>query len=706
VRSAGVTASLIRTLRLRAAAGRLIGDSEDVPGGPSVVMLDYGFWQTRFGGDPGVIGATIDLNGSSHEVIGVIERGQGLPDLSADVWRPLQLDRAARPVNAHWVSALGRLADQASLELARADIDRRTAGFTERFPGAYSSVFMEESGFSTRMIPMKEHVLGGVGRTIWILFAAAGLLLLIALANITNLYLVRIEARRRDFEVREALGASRRHLTWQCLTETLLLSMVAGLLAIPVARGGVSILLSTAPPGLPRLTELGVGAGTITFTLVIALLIGIGLGLVPVMYRVFGGRSGLAQGSGTRTTVSKSRQHARRVMLAGQMALALILLAGGGLMLRSLVQLRATEPGFDASDVLVLEVFIPQSSYSGYEPVSQFYREFIDRIRALPGVESAGASTRLPIADVGFCAALFFEDRPLGPQDAPPCLPVGLASPGFFDALDIPVDGQKPDWTAMSDGSGPAVVTRALAERIWPGESPIGKGIRGNGWDQPFYRVVGVAQDFRSDGLDRPSVEAVFLPMQPIEGAPLWSPPNAMRVVVESSGDPAALAPAIRALLREMDPDVPLANVEEFEAIVRSSPSVSRTSFSLILLGIAAGLALLLSTIGMYGVVSQLVAERSSEIAVRLALGARLGEVIAMVMTQSIRVALVGVVIGILGAVAATRALGTILFEVEATDPLTYALATVTLLATVASATFLAARRAGRVDPIETLRSD
>ena len=485
-----------------------------------------------------------------------------------------------------------------------------------------------------------------------------------------------------------------------------MLSIVAGILALPVAHAGVSILLSAAPPGLPRLTELSVGAGTITFTLIVALLIGIGLGLVPAVYRIIGGDSGLAQGSGTRTTVSKSRQRARRVMLAGQMALALMLLAGGGLMLRSLTQLRATEPGFDAADVLVLEVFIPWGTYQGYEPVGQFYREFLDRVRALPGVESAGASTQFPIMDVGGCAAVFFEDKPLGAQEAPPCLSVGIASPGFFEALDIPVEGETPGWTAMSDGSGPLVVTRALADRIWPGESPIGKGVRGNGWAQPFYRVVGVAEDFRSEGLDRPPVEAVFFPMQPIEGAPMWSPPNAMRVAVESSGDPAALAPAIRGLLRDMDPDVPLASIQEFEAVVWTSPSVSRTSFSLILLGIAAGLALLLSTIGMYGVVSQLVVERSNEIAVRLALGARLNEVITMVMSQSLRVALVGVGIGIVGAVVATRTLSAMLFGVEATDPLTYAIASVTLLATVAGATFMAARRAGRVDPIETLRSD
>jgi predicted permease len=393
-------------------------------------------------------------------------------------------------------------------------------------------------------------------------------------------------------------------------------------------------------------------------------------------------------------------------MLAGQMALAVVLLASGGLMLRSLGHLRTVDPGFDAEGVLVVEVFIPWSSYGNYESVSGFYQEFLRRIEGLPGVRSAGATTRLPVVDVGFCAALFVEGRQVAEGDTPPCLPVGLMSPGFFETLRIPLEGEAPDWRAMSDGSGPVVVTQALASRLWPGESAIGKGIRGNGSSPPFYRVTGVARDYRSEGLDRPPIEAVFFPMQPIEGAPLWSPPNAMRIVVRAAGDPTALVGPIRTILAEMDADVPLANARELQTAIWASPSVSRVSFSLVLLGIAASLALLLSTIGMYGVVSQLVVERSGEIAIRLALGARLRQVISMVMTQSLRVALVGVAVGVVGALATTRTLRAVLFEVEPTDPLTISISALTLLGTVAGATFLAARRTARIDPIETLRAD
>ncbi|MDH3733781.1 MAG: ADOP family duplicated permease [Gemmatimonadota bacterium] len=705
VRAAAVTATLLETLRLRAVVGRLLGPDDDVPGGPAVVMLDHAFWQTRFGADAEVIGTTIELDGSPSEIIGVLERGHGLPDRPADVWRPLQLDRAARPVNAHWVSAIGRLSETTA-DAAQSELDGRTAGFVERFPSAYSDGFMRESGFRTIVTPLKDYVLGDSSRTIWILFSAAGLLLLIALANVTNLYLVRTSARRRDFQVRTALGASRRHLTWQCLTETLILGAIAAVVAIPLARVGIQLLLASAPPGLPRLVELDLGRATVLFTLGVGLAMGIFLGLVPLMARTFESGGGVARHSGARATISRSGRRARQVMLASQMAVALVLLAAGGLMLRSLTQLRAMESGFEDERVLSLDVFIPWSSYSGYVPVSQFYRQLLDRLEALPGVERAGATTRLPMIDVGFCSAMFFEDQPLGEGEVPPCLPVALASPGFFDVLGIPVDGETPTWADVDSGSGSVVVTQALADRIWPGEAAIGKGVRGNGWAQPFYRVRGVARDFLSDGFDRPPIEGVFFPMRPIDGAPLWSAPNAMRVVIRTTNDASTIIPAVRSTIRDLDRNVPLANVRELRDAIWSSPSVSRTSFSLLLLGVAAGLALLLSTVGMYGVVSQLVVERSGEIAVRLALGARLREVIAMVMSQSMRVALVGVGIGVAGALAAGRALDAVLFGVDPADPLTFGAATVTLLGTVALATYLAARRAGRVDPIDTLRAE
>lgn len=705
VRLAAISASIVPTLRLRAAHGRLIGPGDDVPGGTGVIVLGHSFWQVQYGGDPAVVGSTIELNGSPNEVIGVMEPGLGLPDQSIDVWRPLGLDPADRPVNAHWLSVVGRLAGGVTPAEAEADLGRLTGTFTDKFPSAYSVTFMRESGFRTGVRPLKERILGGVGRTIWILFAAAGLLLLIAVANITNLYVVRTEGRSRDFAVRAALGAGRRHLVWQCLSETLVLCGAAGVLAVGVAHLGVRLLLASAPASLPRLSELAIGGGTVLFIAAVSFALGLFLGFVPLVYQVFGRDRDLVR-SGARTTAAPGRNRARRLMLGGQMALALLLLAAGGLMLRSLVRLYRTDPGFEAEGVLMAEAFIPYGTYGTYDEVAAFYRELVDRLEALPGVASAGATTRLPMIDAGGCAALFIEDRPLGPNEQPPCLPTAMVTEGAFETLGIPVEGRGPTWSAVDAGSGEAVITRALADRLWPGESALGKGIRGNGYGHPFYRVGGIAEDFRSDGLDRPPLEGIFFPMKPIEGAPLWSPPNAMRVVVRTTTAPASLVPALRSVVREMDPTVPLANIQTLADAVGASPSVSRASFSLLLLGIAAGMALLLSAIGVYGVVAQLVAERSGEIAVRIAVGARSQQVTAMVLGQSLRVALAGVIVGLAATLASTGMLRSVLFEVAPTDPLTLGGATALLLATVAAATYLAARRVGRIDPIRTLRAE
>lgn len=706
VSSASITAGLVPVLGLRADIGRVFVSEDDLPGAASTVVLGHRFWQDQFGGDPAVVGSTIDLNGARAEVIGVLERGAALPDAQVDVLRTLGLDPAARPTNTHWLRVVGRIRADATLEAARADLARLTSAFIETLPTAYSATFVRDTGFRTRVIPLKERVLGDIGRTIWILFASAGLLLLIAVANITNLYLVRTESRRRDFAVRLALGAGRRHLAWQSLSETLLLAAAAGVAAVWIAHAGLGLLVASAPATLPRASEISVGGATVAFTIAVALVLGVVLGLVPLAYRAFGRAGELVREGAARAGVTAGRNRVRRAMLASQVALALVLLAGGGLMLRSLDRLRSTDPGFESRDVLSFETFVPGSRYGSFAEVTAFYRAFLERIEALPGVERAGATTRMPMVGGGFCASMFLEDRPPVDDVEPPCVEVGTVAPGIFEALDIPVQGRQPTWQEIQTGTAGVVITRALAGRLWPGENALGKGLRPNGWDPPFYRVVGVVDDHRSEGLDRPPLEAVLFPMQPIDGAPLWSPSNAMQVAVEAIGDPAALGPAIRDILRDLDPAVPLADMQGLGEAIAASPSVARASFLVLLLGIAAGLALLLSTIGMYGVVAQLVSERANEIAVRLALGARLHQVVGMVLGQSLKVALVGAVAGVGVALLSTRALRALLYEVAPGDPLTLVSATLILLLTVAAATWLAARRAGRVDPIHTLRAE
>jgi predicted permease len=707
VRTAAVSAALLDVLDARPALGRLIEEEDDGPDGPSVVVLGHDFWQQEMGGDPSVIGSTVQLHGAAYEVIGVMAEGLDLPDLEIDAWRPLPIDPSAPPVNAHWLSAIGRLREDASLETAQADLASITGTFTERFPRAYPESFMRESEFATAIVPLREHVVGGVSRALWILFASVGLVLLIAGANVTNLFLVRSEGRRRELAIRAALGARRGQLIWHYLSESTLLALTAGAIAVLLAYGAVRLLVRTTPEGLPRLSELGLEPTTAAFTLAVAIVVGALLGTIPLAYRLVD-YSALREG-GRGLTASRKRSITRHAIVIGQVALALLLLTAAGLMLRSFQQLRSVEPGFDPQNVLTMQVALPFSGYGSYEDVMGFYRTLLTRVEALPGVLQAAATQRLPLEDVGGCAVVFVQDRPAAPDDelAAPCVGTAQVTPGFFSTLGIPVRGEAPTWSDMERRTGTVVVTEALAQRLWPGEDAIGKGIRGNGWAEPFYRVAGVADDFRSDGLDRPPLEAVFFPMLPMEGAPLWSPPRSLHIVVKTAtANPAMLTPAIRRILGELDPTVPLADVKTMETVIDTSPSMARASFTMLLLGIAGGMALLLSGVGLYGLIAYTVGQRTTEIGVRIAVGAGLDRVVRMVITQSLKLAVAGVVLGLIGALILARLMRSLLFGVSPTDPITLAAVALVLILLALAASFLPARRAARVDPVEALRME
>src|SRR5690625_36422 len=532
VAGASVSASLFEVLRARPLLGRLIGPEDDRPGAPSVAVLGYGLWQREFGGDPGAIGSIVYLNEAAVEIVGILEPGIELPDRRADLWIPHQLDPAATPVNSHYLAAAGRLRPGVTVAEAERDLVRLTNQFPELFPTAYYDSFMRETGFTTRITPLRDHVIGNMARVLWVLLGAVGLVLLIACANVANLFVVRAEARRRELAVRSALGAGRRQLAGHYLTEGVVLSLIAGALGLVLADLGVKLLLALSPAGIPRLEEVGLDGVAIGFASLVSVSAGVVFGLFPVL-RARIDLAALRDGS-RNVSLSPQQNRVRAGLVIGQVALAVVLLAGAGLMLRSFQQLRQVEPGFDAEGVLTLEVAIPASRYQSYNDVNRFYHTFLERIEALPGVRSAGAAQVLPLKTMGFCSLIFTEEKPLSPGEQPPCVGTHQATPGYFEALGIPVSGRAPDWLDMARAAGDVVVTRSLAERLWPGGDPIGKGIKGNSSEPPFYRVVGVTGELRGAGLDRAPTEAVFFPMLPLEGAPLWSPPRAMTLVVKT----------------------------------------------------------------------------------------------------------------------------------------------------------------------------
>ena len=712
VRSAAVSGNFFEVVGARPFLGRSFTGADDGPNAEPVAMLGYAFWRQRFNADPRIVGTSVSLGSTPHTIIGVAPAKLDLPDYQAQLWLPLELDPDAPAVNSHYLDAVARVRPGVTVAAAQADAARLTSRLPEEFPRAYSPGFMRESRFGVLVTPLRDIVIGGMSHTLWILLGAVSIVLLIAFANVANLFLVRAEARRRETDIRLALGADRLHLAGHYLAESTLLALLGGVLAVALAYGAIRFLIVLNPTSVPRLAELSLGWQAGVVALALSLGAGLALGLLPLTHLARGGGhvSTLREGGRTQTA-SRGQLSARSTLVVAQLALAVVLLAAAGLMLRSFQRLRSVQPGFDASSVLTFEVSLPYSRYTvrvrgpgAYMPVFQYHRELAQRLAALPGVTSVGMTQALAMKDGDGCALVFVKDRSYTRENAP-CVGNVIAGPGYFSTLGVPVRGRVPTWADVGQQSGAVVVSKALAEHMWPGEDPIGKELRPNGLGEVWYRVVGVTGDVLTRGLDQPPSEIVYYPMVPVEGAPLWSPPTHMTVVIRTRNvDPLSLAAAARRTVTSLDREVPVANVQTMQAIVERS--TAKTTFAMVLLAIAGGMALVLSAVGIYGVISYTVNQRRPEIGVRMALGAPAAQVGRMVVAQSLRVAAVGIAIGLVGAFATTRVLRSLLFGVTPTDPATLAGVTLVLIALCALAAYAPARKATKVDPVEVLRRE
>ena len=710
-RSAAVSDNFFGVMGVRAFLGRGFNAADTRPNAPPVTILGYDYWRQRFDADPRIVGQTLNLGSRSHQIIGVAPPGLHLPDYQVQVWQPLELDPDAPAVNSHYLDAVARLAPGVAIAAAQAEAARLTNRLPEVFPGAYSASFMTDSRFSVLVRSLRDVVIGGMSRTLWILLGAVSIVLLIACANVANLFLVRAESRRREIAIRSALGADRGHLAGHYLTESLLLSLLGGALAVLLAYAAVRALLVLNPPSVPRLAELSLGWRPLVIAFMIALGTGIVLGLLPLIQRASdGGHHATLREGGRGQTASRGQLGARSALVVAQMALAVVLLAAAGLMLRSFQRLRSVHPGLDTSGLLTFEIALPWTRYGstvpgpdGYLPSFRYYRDLTSRLAAIPGVTGVAMTRSLPIKDGEMCALVFVETR--GQGQIAPCLGVVLVAPSYFQTMGIPVRGEAPTWADMEAQTGGVVVSKGFAERMWPGEEPIGKRLRPNGYAAPWYHVVGVAGDVLSHGLDQPPMETVYYPLVPIAGAPLWSAPTHATIAIRTRLDnPLALTSAARQVVTALDREVPVANVQTMETVVATS--TAKTTFAMYLLGVAGAMALVLSAVGIYGVISYTVNQRRAEIGVRMALGAQATQVGRMVIGQSLRVAAVGIALGLVGAMATTRVMQSLLFGVTPTDPLTLAGATLILVAIGVVASYAPARRATAVDPVEVLRGD
>jgi putative ABC transport system permease protein len=709
-RVAMITSSIFTTLQARAAIGRLAGEQDDVPGAPQVVVLSYEFWQRHFGGDRSVLGTILHAVDGPREIIGVAERGLSLPkpgpfastaDLAGfgvDLWVPLRLNPSGPFYNSHQYSGIARLKPGVTPDAAQRDLAAIMREFPKTIPNAYTEKFLTSSNFRVGVNPLRDEVLGPkLTRSLWVLFGAVGLVLCIACANLANLFLVRIQSRGRESAIRAALGADRAQMAVHFLSESLLLTLSAGIAGVLISKGGLGAILAIAPTDVPRLATVRLDGSSVLVAMALATIVGVVFGLLPLAQNDVDVKT-LREG-GRGLTSSAAQRAARSALVVSQVALALVLLAAAGLMLRSFANLRNVKPGLDPKGVLTFATILDGQVQSA-EALPPLLQELQTRISGLPGVVSAGASSTLPLQDYGSgCTGVVREGLSPTGEKIGGCIATPSVVPGFFESLGIQMRGKPPVWTDYDPtlkSATVAVITGALANRMWPGEDPIGKGIAiGDQHNMnQYYRIVGVIPELRAKGLDQSASEAVFS-AEPMN-EPVWA-------VKTSSGDPMQLLPAIRRILNEIAPRAALVNPRAMSDVV--ARSMARATFIMTLLAIAGSMALLLSAVGIYGVISYIVTQRRSEIGVRVALGARLPNVASLVLGQTMRLTLAGVAIGVVASLAGMRVLGSLLFGVSPTDPAVLVGSSAMLLAIAIIASLAPTRRATQIDPVEAMRS-
>ena len=706
VPAASVTASFFDVMRTPPRLGRGFGAEDDRPGAAPVIVLGDDLWRTRFGADPGVIGRVVDLDGTSVEVIGVMPPGFAFSQQEVELWRPLRLDRENVQLGAFGINGVARIAGGATLGQVRAELEALLSNLTAVFPDEGAAPILANAGFRPVVDLAREVVVGDIESTLWILLGAVGFLLLIACANVANLFLVRSEARHGEVAIRAALGEGRGRLATSVFFESLVFGVAGGLLALPLAQSGVRLLVRFGPRELPRLDEISVDAAVLLFGLAVSVVAGLLFGLLPALRASAVAVAGHMTAGARGATVGRERQLARRGLVVVQIALALTLLVGSGLAVRSFQKLAAVDPGFDPIDVLTFGLALPARDYESPEARLNFHRLVIDRLRGLPGVVDASAASTVPLGGELSGSGHTIEGRPLSDGEVPPVFMTKRVAPGYFDALRIElVEGRVFDGLDGERQAPVAIVSRSLARLHWPAESALGKGIRlGRPPDEEgeeWSRIVGVVDDVHEIALHEDPPEMAYYPLPGITGGE--GVPAGMRFVVRAP-NAAALAGAVREMVRGLDPTLPLAEVETLETLVGRARG--ERAFVMTLLAVSAGLALLLGSVGLYGVVSYMVAQRRREIAIRMAVGAQVSDVRRLVLTEAGALALLGAALGIGAAMALTRRLQALLFETSPLDPLVFAAVSTLLVVVCLLASWLPARRAARIDPMAVLRAE
>ena len=705
-----VSADLFSVLRVNALHGRVFTNEEDQPGGTPVVVLSYPLWQRRFGGQMSVLNQPITLNGKSYTVIGIMPESYLYPS-RVEMWVPVgQLsDQPSWKSRGNHPGLYGvaRLKPGVTFEQAEADMNNLAANLEKQYPDS-------NTANRVRMRPLLEIFVSDVRRGLWVIFGAVGFVLLIACANIANLLLARATARKKEMAIRTAVGASRWRIARQLLTESILLSLIGGTIGLLLARWGVDLILYMSPDAIPRSREIGLDWMVLGFTIGVSFLTGILFGLIPAIQagEVDVHETLKETGRGT-----SGRQWLRNSLVVVEVATTLVLLIGAGLMIRSFYLLQKVNPGFAHEKLTSFSVSLPQKKYENDEQRTSFYNRLMENIRALPGVESTAAASGLPLGNNGWQTSFIIDGQPTPPREQTPLMEACLVTPDYFKAMNIPVlrgrvfndrDDRSHlagrDLSKMSEperasaGLNSIVIDEEFARRHWPNEDPIGKYIRLGGPDpsNPKLQVLGVVGRVKMESLNQNSdrVQGYFAFNQ--------IPQGGMTVLIKGASDPNALISSVRGALREIDPDQPIYSIRTMDEI--RAESVAGERLNLTLLSLFAGIALVLAIVGIYGVMSYSVTQRTHEIGIRMAIGARPRDVFKMILGQGMKLAIIGVVIGLAGAFALTRLMETMLFGVEPTDKLTFAGISALLITVALLACYLPGRRATKVEPTISLR--
>ena len=689
-----VTADFFSILGVPPVLGRGFVADEDRPGKPPVAVVSHGLWQRHLSGDQGAIGRSITLNDQTYTVVGVMPK-----DFSFlrgfDVWPVLQLTPPTRRPP-FFYRLVGRLKPGVGEPQLRVEL----AAMHDRVESAWPDP--QKTGWAFEAEPLKEFITGATRPALLVLWAAVGCVLLIATANVANLLLSRGATREREIAVRAALGAPRRRLVRQLLTESLVLAGLGGGLGLVLALWGIDLLSALEPGTLPRMGEVRVDRGVLVFTSLLSLASGVLFGLAPALQVSRTRLNETLKEGGRAATETRGRQRLRGLLVVGQMALALMLLVAAGLMVKSFMRLQQVDPGFDSRGLLTVQLSLSKARYPDARQQAAFYARLLERTRSLPGVQAAGVSDSIPPDRLGILEMFDVEGQPVPTGQSLPLAEEVLIGTDYFRALGIPLlQGRPPAPQDNADAPPVAWINETMARRYFPGGDAVGKHIRAGGFgpDDPWITIAGVAGDVKYNGLAADRAPTIYVPY---EQQAFWD--GEMHLAVRSSSGPESLIAAVRREVQALDPGLPLASVKTGEELLASA--VGRPRFQALLIGIFALVALLLAAVGIYGVISYSTAQRTHEIGLRMALGARSRDVLRLVLGQGMKLALLGTGLGVIGALSLTGLMKGLLFGVSATDPLTFALIAMLLAAVAILACYIPARRATRVDPMIALRCE